>query len=185
MEVLCQGEFKHDPKNIILIGFMGCGKSAIGKELSRILNYPLIDIDHEIEKTENKTIPEIFSEVGEAGFRQKETNLLDQLIAQNPSKSIISTGGGIVIAPENQKKLTNLGFTVWLSATPETIMQRIQGSSRPLLQTKDPLGTIKELLTQRESFYKNTAKVQIETDDLLIPEIASGVLETARYHFCR
>jgi len=185
MEVLCQGEFIPGPQNIVLVGFMGCGKSAIGKELANLLSYPLVDTDQVIENEAGRTIPEIFQDEGEPGFRKKETETLAELVKQQPNHQIISTGGGIVVTEENHAYLSQLGFVVWLTARPETVLARVEGSTRPLLATEDPLQTIKDLQAQRHDAYEKASHVAIETDDLTINEIASGVLETARYHFCK
>jgi len=185
MEVLCQGDFKRSPQNIVLVGFMGCGKSAVGRELARLLNYPLVDLDVLIEKKANKTIPEIFTEKGEDGFRLLESEVLANLCSQQKNHQIISTGGGIVVKEENHASLSQLGFVVWLTAKPKTIYQRVKDSNRPLLQTEDPLTTICEMLEKRSKWYEKAAHVAIESDDLSIQEIATGVLQTARCHYCR
>jgi shikimate kinase len=172
------------PKNIILIGFMGCGKSTVGRELHQRLGYPLIDMDHAIEQAARKPISRIFADEGETGFRDRETALLRQLVEQATTCHIISTGGGIVVRPENRDLLRQLGYVVWLHATPDTILDRTRRNShRPLLQTPDPAATIRALLDQRIPWYAETAHLKIETAGLDSTETASGITECARYHF--
>lgn len=162
-------------KNIILIGFMGTGKTAVGRELSRLLNMKLIDVDTEIEKSEKMTINEIFERFGEARFRDIETDMVKK-VAQNKNV-IISTGGGVVLRAENMESLKKNGIIVCLTASPEKIFERISNNSdRPLLRVEDPLKKIKELLTFREPFYKK-AEIMIDTDDKNPLQIAEEIIE--------
>lgn len=172
------------PKNIILIGFMGCGKSTVGRELHQRLGYRLMDIDQIIEETMGKRITEIFREEGEHAFRDFETMQLEEIAKQTGVRHIISTGGGIVVRPENRDLLRQLGYVVWLHATPDAILDRTRRNShRPLLQTPDPAATIRALLDQRIPWYAETAHLKIETAGLDSTETASGITECARYHF--
>ena len=170
--------------NIVLIGFMGCGKSTIGRELNKNLGYHLLDTDHVITQQTGKTIPEIFKQDGEDSFRQLETQLLENLIIQETSHHIISTGGGMITRPDNLPLLRQLGFVVWLSCTPEDIFTRTsRNSNRPLLQCDDPMAVITSLLKERSPLYEQTAHLKINTSDLEFSEISCGILESARYHF--
>jgi len=164
---------------------MGCGKSAVGRELSKLLNYPLVDLDVLIEEKAEKSIPQIFEEQGEGVFRKIEADVLVELSMQGPNHQIISTGGGIIVKEENHQHLDNLGFVVWLTAKSQTVYERVKDSDRPLLQTENPLATIEQMQASRQAFYEKASHVAIETDELSINEIATGVLETARYHYCR
>lgn len=171
-------------RNILLIGFMGCGKSTIGWKLHQLLGYPFIDTDQEIEQQQKKKISAIFQEDGEDVFRQTETQFLKDLIAQSANHSIISTGGGIITRPENIPLLRQLGFVVWLSCTAETIHERTsRNSNRPLLQCENPHKLITRLLAERDPLYKNCSQLKINSSDLSIDEITYGILESARYHF--
>jgi shikimate kinase len=171
-------------QNIVLIGFMGCGKSTIGWELHKSLAYPFIDTDPEIEKLAGKKITRIFEEEGEAAFRDMETQYLQKLIDQNTQKSIISTGGGITTTPENIPLLRQLGFVVWLTCSPESIYERTsRNNNRPLLQCENPHDAITSLLAKREPLYAASAHLRINSSDLSIHEITYGILESARYHF--
>lgn len=172
------------PKNIILIGFMGSGKSSIGRELSQLLGYPVIDTDILIEERAGKPIPSIFEEQGEEGFRQLESEVLHDFENQQPTRRIIATGGGIIGRKENRDALHRMGFVVWLVVSAAEILRRTGRSrDRPLLNTDDPEGTISRLLEQRLPLYRETAHQEIETDNLTFPEIATGIIESARYYY--
>lgn len=160
-------------KNIVLFGFMGSGKSTVAKSLSRKLNMPIMEMDKIIEKEEKKSINHIFSEHGEAYFRELEHKLIIRLCEQN--NQIISTGGGVIKHEANVKLLEEKGITFSLIAKPETIYNRVKHSDhRPLLKTADPLGTIKELLASREEAYR-TAEYVIETDNLTVEQVADKI----------
>lgn len=171
-------------ENIILVGFMGSGKSTIGRELSKLLSYPLIDTDQFIVDQEKLSVADIFSLNGEDYFRNCESEALRQLIHQQTSHHIIATGGGLPMRPENQALLRQLGYVVWLDARIDTILQRTSRTThRPLLQTENPRSTIESMLTQRNSIYQNVSHLRIQTSDLNISESAHGILESARYFF--
>lgn len=171
-------------RNIVLIGFMGTGKSSVGRALHQNLGYQLIDTDQSIEKQTGKTIPDIFAKDGESVFRNLETQLLEQLISSKISKHIISTGGGMICKPQNRSMLRQLGFVVWLRCTPQDILERTsKNSNRPLLQCDNPLQAIEELLHERTPFYAETAHLEVNTTGLSLDEVSCGILESARYHF--
>lgn len=171
-------------KNIVLVGFMGCGKSAIGRRLGERLNYPVYDTDSIIEEREGRAIKTIFSTEGEMYFRSLEKGLLEQLVSDKPKKQIISTGGGIVIQPANVPLLQRLGFVVWLDAKPETVIERLsRNTDRPLLDTSDPERTIRDLSLQRRPLYDTASHLRLETDGLDFDEITTGIVESARYFF--
>ncbi|MCP5535796.1 MAG: shikimate kinase [Akkermansiaceae bacterium] len=171
-------------RNIVLVGFMGSGKSTIGRELNKNLGYDLIDTDHVIERQTGKSIPEIFAEQGEDAFRSLETSLLEHLIIQETNHHIISTGGGMVCRPGNLPLLRRLGFVVWLSCSPEDIFERTsRHSNRPLLQCDDPMQAIVDLLEQRSPCYAQASHLKICTSGLNFHEISCGILESARYYF--
>lgn len=162
-------------KNIVLAGFMGTGKSAVGMELSRLLNMKLIDVDTEIERSQKMTINEIFKQFGEPRFREIETEMIKQ-ISQN-NNIIISTGGGAILRQENVDALRKNGTIICLTATPETILKRTSNNSdRPLLQVENPLERIKELLNFRRPFYEK-ADIMIDTEGKTPLQIAEGIIE--------
>ena len=164
--------------NVILIGYMGSGKTTIGKNLARISNFSFIDTDEEIEKEQQMTISTIFANQGENAFRLMETEYLQSLLKKHAEHMVLSTGGGMVIREENQELLKKVGTTFYLKAKAETIYERVKGDTkRPLLQCENPLAKIKEMLAQREPAYERTAQYVIEVDDLRQSEIAEKILK--------
>ena len=162
-------------KNIILTGFMGTGKTAVGRELSKILDMKLIDVDTEIEKSEKITINEIFKQFGEPRFREIETDMIRKL--SESKNTIISTGGGAVLKQENMDILRKNGVIVCLAASPETIFKRTStNNDRPLLQVENPLERINELLNFRKPFYEK-ADVMIDTEGKTPLQIAEEIIE--------
>jgi shikimate kinase len=165
-------------KNIVLTGFMGAGKTAVGKELARLLDMRLIDLDSEIEKAEQTTIKAIFRQSGEKKFREIETEMIKKVA--NNEHIIISTGGGAIMKQENIDLLKKTGTIICLMATPETILQRTRNNSdRPLLQVADPLARINELLNLRKPFYEK-ADIIINTEDKTPIRIAKEIVEKIR-----
>ena len=171
-------------KNIILVGLMGCGKSTVGRALSQMLAYPLVDTDQHIEKLEHRAISEIFKIKGEKYFRQCEAQLVESLIDMKVQKHIISTGGGLPTSEKARKLLPRLGYVVWLHADVDTLHERTSRTdSRPLLRTEDPKAVLTALLDDREKYYKECAHLKISTGDLDIDDLAHGILESARFYF--
>lgn len=172
------------PNNIVLIGFMGCGKSTVGRELRRLLGYPLVDMDAILEERAGKPIARIFAEDGETVFRDMESRLLHELVVAPEGQHIIATGGGVVTRPENRDRLSQLGYVVWLCAPAAVILSRTRNShERPLLHTTDPAERINSLLAEREPWYQACSHLKVETAGLSSREIATGILESARYFF--
>ena len=162
-------------KNIVLVGFMGTGKTEVGRILSKKLGYALIDADTEIEKRQNMAITEIFRQQGEPAFRDIEADVIKQLSGMK--KNVISTGGGAVLRQENIDNLRANGVIVCLSATPETILQRTSvNNDRPLLQTENPLQKIKELLEYRRPYYEK-ADIMIDTENKSPLEVAEEIIK--------
>ena len=151
--------------NIILEGFMGCGKTTVSELLSEKLQLELLDTDEVIEETEGRTINEIFADEGEESFRNMETELLETINSEHWRDFVISLGGGMPVREENRALLRQIGKVVFLKASPQTIYERVKGDdSRPLLKTEDPMARIKELLDSRISFYEEAADIVIDTD---------------------
>ena len=166
-------------KNIILIGFMGCGKSTVGIKLSYRLRRALEDTDKLIEKEEGRTISEIFATDGEPYFRSLETECLKKLIQTTDGK-IISVGGGLPIRKENHALLKELGTVIYLRATPETIYERVKhDTTRPLLQGDNPQEKIRTLLQERTPVYEQAADFVIDVDhkdfEMILDEIEKVV----------
>ena len=164
-------------QSIVLIGFMGAGKSSTGKALERKTGLPRFDTDEMVSTRFGLPIPEIFARFGEERFRGAETEALRQLSETAPA--IIVTGGGIVLRPENVKLLRRLGPVVSLEADEKTLFHRIsRRAPRPLLQTENPRATLVELLRAREPFYQSAADVRLDTSRLTHDEAADAILKS-------
>lgn len=149
--------------NIVLIGFMGTGKTTIGKELARCLKKPFFDSDQEIEEMMGMSISEIFAKFGEPFFRSKENIIVKKLAEYEDC--IIATGGGVVLNPANIKLLKEKGIIVCLTAQPAVIYERVKNDTNlPLLQNGDMYQAILRLMKQREGLY-HCADVYIDTSD--------------------
>lgn len=158
--------------NIILIGYMGCGKSTVGRKLAKVSDRVFLDTDAWIEEKEGITISEIFAKKGEPYFRDLETECLKTLMETQQIGNIISVGGGLPVREENQKLLQQLGRVIYLKARPDTIYERIKGdTTRPLLQTENPLQRIKEMMASREEKYQAASHEVINVDGKDISEI--------------
>lgn len=162
-------------QNIVLTGFMGTGKSTLGRLLARRLSYEFIDTDCEIEKRADKTVAEIFRQQGESAFRQMERDLVREL-AQKEGL-VISTGGGLVMNPTNVEALIENSHIICLTASPDEILERMSGqpSTRPLLKEADPRKKIIQLLEQRSSVYAQFD--QLATSGKSPEELVNIVLE--------
>jgi shikimate kinase len=177
-------ELNDPPENIVLIGFMGCGKSTVGRALQQRLGYPLVDMDQMIEQRAGKPITRIFSEEGERVFREMETGLLRELAGKIGERQIISTGGGVIVRAENREILRKLGYVVWLDAPLEVIHERTaKNRARPLLNTESPEERIRGLMAERRPLYQETSHLKLDTAGLDCQELATGILECARYFF--
>lgn len=164
-------------KNFILIGFMGSGKTVVGKRLAKRLGYTFIDTDILIEENTGKSISDIFSHDGEQSFRDTETQILTEL--SGLSEHVISTGGGIITKKENRERLKNIGFIIWLRASPETIFKRVSTENhRPLLKVDNPLEQIKRLMSQREQSYAKS-DLTIDTDGLEVDDVVNKIIRQA------
>lgn len=171
-------------RNLVLIGLMGCGKSTVGRDLHRLLGYPLIDTDHEIERITGMPVRRIFEETGEQAFRDLETAQLEEMVLGGRTRSIIATGGGAVVRPGNRVLLRKLGFVVWLDAPlSEMIARTGRNQNRPLLHAPDPAAVLAALREQRAPWYAEAAHLRVNTRDLDSAELAVGILESARYYF--
>ena len=174
------------PRTLVLIGFMGSGKSTIGRKLKEQLGYQLIDTDQVIEKRRKQSIPEIFSKEGEESFRELESSLLAELTEAPPANRIISTGGGIVKREGNRRLLRELGFVVWLKASAEETLKRTsRNNNRPLLQTEDPKTAILRMMAERDPLYKEAAHLELDTGELDLEEACAGIIDCAGYHFSK
>ncbi len=169
-------------RNIILVGFMGTGKTATGRLLAEHTGMELVDMDTLIEQQHGKTIPEIFASIGESGFRALERALVEVLSKR--SGIIISTGGGVVINPDNLTDFKKTGLIICLTASPETIFQRLEkDTTRPLL-SGDKKAQIATLLEKRKSLYAAIPH-QINSNLLNPEERAQAILKLYALESCR
>ena len=166
-------------KNIVLTGFMGTGKTTIGRALAKKLQMRLVDIDEEIEKEQKMSINDIFSRHGEPHFRDIETAMIQEL--SRDKNIIISTGGGAVLRDENMEALKENGIIFCLNATAETILERTgRSKDRPLLKVENPKEKITELLAYRRPFYER-AGIMIETDGKTPLEVMQEIVEIVKW----
>jgi len=166
--------------NCILIGYMGCGKSTVGRRLSEVLNQRLVDTDAWIEERQGMTISEIFKLKGEGFFRDLETEVLQELLEAD-EEYVISVGGGMPLREENRRILPKLGKVIYLKATPETIYNRIKGDvTRPLLQTENPKARIAEMLCVREEKYLAAAHDAVIVDGKDVSKIVDEIIEIVK-----
>jgi shikimate kinase len=168
--------------NIILIGFMGSGKTSIGRLVATNLGFQFVDTDAVVVERAGMQVPEIFERHGEAWFRDQETSTLESMAILN--RSVISTGGGIVLREENRAILQSLGFVVWLTASEDVIFERVaRNKRRPLLQTADPRKTVRELLAERLELYQSVSRFTLDTSALSHEKAAKAVIAEARRAF--
>ena len=168
-------------KNIILIGFMACGKSSVGKRLSQALNMEFLDTDELIENKAGTTISDIFATQGEAAFRVMETECLKELLERNGETFVLSVGGGLPIREENRRLLKQIGTVVYLKVSPDTVFIRVRNDkTRPLLQTPNPRGRIMDLMSARKQFYEDAADIIIEADNKSFEAIMEEIKENSK-----
>ena len=169
--------------NIVLIGFMGSGKTSIGRLVAQRLGFQFIDTDAVIVEQAGMQVPEIFERHGEAWFREQETAALRSRLSIL-NRTVISTGGGIVTRQENHALLRELGFVVWLTASEDVIFERVsRNKKRPLLQTADPRQTVHTLLKVRQPHYEAVAQCTLDTTVLSHEATASALIAEARRAF--
>ena len=162
-------------KNIFLIGFMGCGKSTIASTLSGMLDIPQVEMDGLIVQEQNMLITEIFEKYGEEHFRDIETDLVRRL--QEQDGVVVSCGGGAVLREENRMLMKESGVIVLLTATPETIFERVKNSTnRPVLNGNMNVAYITELMDRRRACYEAAADFVVSTDGKDSETICSEIL---------
>ena len=163
-------------RNIYLIGPMGTGKTAVGKQLARILGIPFIDSDAEIERLAGVDIPYIFEQEGEAGFRQREREALVALCQREPI--VLATGGGAILAPDNRKLLHDTGVVLFLQTSLAQQLQRVgKGRGRPLLKGVDMPRRLAELRQARDPLYREIADITLNTDNRRVGKVAELALK--------
>ena len=163
-------------QNLILIGPMGAGKTTVGRKLARLTERRFVDADHEIERRAGVDIPYIFEREGEAGFRLRERQVIQELCADHdnyPQGLVLATGGGAVLDADSRRLMRENGTVIYLQARAETLYQRTkQSGHRPLLQVANPLAKIEEILAAREALYIETAHLCINTEAMPLKHLA-------------
>ncbi|MGN0325205.1 MAG: shikimate kinase [Lachnospiraceae bacterium] len=165
-------------RNIVLIGYMGSGKSTVAKELYRKTGMKILDTDLMIVEKQGRSINAIFAEDGETAFRDMETKLLEELSgsAAYQKNCILSTGGGMPVREENRALLKKLGTVFFLKATTDTILEHVKNDTeRPLLRNPDRREKIEEMLAQRTPAYEDAADYVIDTDHKSVVEVTEYI----------
>ena len=172
------------PVNLVLIGFMGSGKSSIGRILATKLGFHLLDTDALVVEAAGMQITDIFAWKGEEGFREYEANALTYLVDRNAKRAVIATGGGIVTRESNLPLLHRLGFVVQLTASEEVIFDRVsRNKARPLLHTPNPRETVSQLLARRAPLYAAAADYTLDTTTKSHMQAANVIIAEARRRY--
>ncbi len=162
-------------RSLVLIGLMGCGKSAIGKRLATKLSLPFVDADEEIERVAQQSISEIFAQYGEPFFRERERMVIARLLANGPQ--VLATGGGAFISPQTREAVREHGISIWLKADLPVLMRRVmKRNTRPLLKTEDPEAVMRRLMDERYPIYAK-ADVTVESRDVVHETIVAEIVE--------
>lgn len=166
-------------RSLVMIGLMGCGKSAIGRRLASRLSLPFVDADEEIEKVAGMTIADIFATYGEAHFRDREAKVIERLLGQGPQ--VLATGGGAFMSEQTRHAIAEQGISIWLRAELPVLMRRVlKRNTRPLLKTADPEAVMRRLMEERYPFYVR-ADIVVESRDMphevIVGEIVDALLK--------
>jgi shikimate kinase len=167
------------PRNLVLIGYRGAGKTAVGERLAQILGRPLVDLDQVLVQEAGRAIAEIVARQGWPEFRRLEKELVARYGAGRGQ--ILATGGGAVLDPENVRVLQENGIIIWLTADPATLRTRLlkdlpRDSSRPSLTGGDTLGEVEKVLQERELLYRAAAQIVVDTTGRTIAQVAEEIL---------
>ena len=164
------------PGSLFLTGPMGAGKSTIGRQLAKQLRLPFHDSDHEIESRTGVDIPLIFELEGEAGFRKRETTVIDEL-TRLPN-IVLATGGGAVMDPDNRQHLKTRGRVIYLHTSVNHQLKRTRKDrNRPLLQTGNPRDKLEELMYIRDPLYREIASIIIDTDGMRVRDVVKIIMQ--------
>ncbi len=168
---------------IVLIGYRGCGKTAVGRLLAQRLGWEFVDTDQEIQRVQERSIADIFAQDGEAAFRRIESEVLQRVLVGR--RKVIGVGGGAVLSRRNRKLLRTTGICVWLTAPPEELYQRIVSDGQTAAQRPDltPAGGLQEVeavLQSRLPIYEATAEIVVSTAGLSVEQVADAVLDRLR-----
>ena len=164
-------------QNLFLIGPMGAGKSAVGRQLARLMHLDFFDSDEEIESRTGVDIPFIFEKEGETGFRKREVKVIDELSQRQGI--VLATGGGAVLDADSRSHLGARGFVIYLHTTVQQQLERTQrGRTRPLLEDGDKEKVLTELMAVRDPLYREIADLVIETDGRRVREVAQEISQS-------
>ena len=164
------------PQNLFLVGPMGAGKSAVGRQLARFLHMDFFDSDEEIESRTGVDIPFIFEKEGEEGFRKREAQAVNDLSKRDGI--VLATGGGVVMDPQNRNHLGARGFVVYLHTSVDQQLSRTRrGRERPLLANDDPRTVLESLMASRDPLYREIADLTVETDGRKVNAVANEILD--------
>lgn len=164
------------PNNLFLIGPMGAGKSAVGRQLARMLHKSFVDSDDEIESRTGVDIPFIFEKEGEAGFRKREAKVIDDLSQRQGL--VLATGGGAVTDDKTRSNLGARGYVVYLQTSVDQQLERTRrGRERPLLENDDPRTTLEQLMAVRDPLYREIADLIVDTDGRRVNAVAKEIFE--------
>jgi len=166
-------------RNIFLIGFMGCGKSTVAECLTNLYGMDTIEMDQVIVEREGMSISDIFAEKGEPYFRDVETKLLVEI--QSQENKVVSCGGGAALREQNVLEMKKSGYIVFLTAKPETILERVKDDDeRPLLRGNKNVDFIRELLDKRKPKYEAAADIVVKTDGKDVKTICEEIIEKTK-----
>jgi len=161
-------------KNIFLVGPMGAGKSTVGRQLATALSFEFKDSDQEIQRRTGVDIPTIFEYEGEAGFRQRERQVIEEL--SGLSGIVMATGGGTVLRSDNRRDLTSRGVVIYLHCSPEQQYERTaRDRNRPLLHTEEPLTHLRQLTEERDPLYRQVADMVVSTERRGTPSVVKEI----------
>lgn len=166
-------------RNLVFIGLMGAGKSAIGRLTAQALGIPFVDSDHEIERVSRMTISDLFARYGEEEFRALETRVLKRLLRSGPR--VVSTGGGAYINERSRRQIRKGGLTVWLNAELDVLWERVnKRDTRPLLKTENPKQTLENLINARYPIYSEADLTVLSRDvkkETMVEDVLTAVIE--------
>jgi shikimate kinase len=165
-------------RSLVMVGLMGCGKSAVGRRLAARVGLPFVDADEEIERVAQKSINEIFTDHGEAFFRDREAKVIARLLDSGPQ--VLATGGGAFMTPETRAKVRESGISIWLRADLPVLMRRVlKRDTRPLLKTADPEAVMKSLMESRYPIYAE-ADITVESREVPHEVMVADVIMALR-----
>lgn len=170
-------------RSVVLIGMMGCGKTAIGSRVATALEIPFVDLDHEIESNANMTVSEIFEKYGEEYFRKKERETISDIL--NSKLCILATGGGAFMNYNTRKLIKKLGTSVYIRADYDILLERVsRKNNRPLLEKGDKAEILKDLMDKRCPVYEE-ADIIVDSSDSVHEIVVDKIIEELSGRFCK